>query len=383
MIHNGESNTLEEQLQQQQQEEVILEERETLHRELMYLLSNETPEIWNQLIHQLTTCVNLFDPTRINQSSSSSSLSENSQSISFSIPHVAKGIIQVEGYRIVSGKINIKTKQHKHTIETSIKRSDPYILHEIQRAHHLLNNALGELKKTRTDNLVHSSFATVNNLILILEEVMAAIQQAREQVAVTDTDNLPMDDGSSSSIMGAVAASTQTANAMDDDLSSQDSSVSIGELSSISTSTGSIASLASSQQQQQQQQQNLSHAITMMKCHNTANPEVIPVQQSFYPALPRDIVVQFGICEDAKINIAIYSIYFTSATSASNRGELQQPNKPWFISSKPGEVALISEEYSTSCVLNHVSTALLYMSAAFRQCVRLRDKFSIHRSYFC
>ncbi len=59
MIHNEENNTLEEQQQQQQEEEEeeeILEERETLHRELMYLLSNETPEIWNQLINQLTVC---------------------------------------------------------------------------------------------------------------------------------------------------------------------------------------------------------------------------------------------------------------------------------------------------------------------------------------
>ena len=128
-------------------------------------------------------------------------------------------------------------------------------------------------------------------------------------------------------------------------------------------------------------QQGLSHATTMMLYRNTTDPEITPVQQSFYPVLPRDTVIQFRICEDAKLHIAIYNIHFVSAAVASNRGDLQQPNKPWFVSSKHGEVALVTDQSSTTCALDHVSNAMVQMTAAFKQCVRLRDKLSIHRSY--
>jgi hypothetical protein len=250
----------------------------------------------------------------------------------------------------------MKMKHYKHTVETMIKRSDPYILHQIQRAHHILISALVNLKSTNTENLNNSS--SVNNLILILEDVMAAIQQAREHIVVTDsivaTDN-------------STAVVTKSPEVIEDTPSSN----------------VSMSPSASQQQQQQQQQQqlNLSHATTMMLYGNTANPEIIPVQQSFYPVLPRDVVIQFRICEDAKLQITLFHISFMNANTASNRGDLQHPNKPWFLTSKTGEVALVTEEYSTTCVLSYVSEALNIMASSFKQCVRLRDKLTIHRSY--
>ena len=265
---------------------------------------------------------------------------------SFNVANVAKGYIQIEGYKIVSGKLNIRLKQHKHTVETTIKRSDPYILHQIQRAHHLLAEALSSLKLTRTDNLNNAS--SVNNLILILEDVIAAVQQARENVAMTDFESelLPVAD------------------------------VKDVKIERIETGLENI-----SVQSMSQQASNLSHATTMMLYGNTLNPEIIPVQESFYPVLPRDTVAQFRI-EDAKLNVKLYSLNFVSYNTAATRGDLQNPNKPWFLTSKTGEVALVTEEFSTTCNLPHVNSALVTMISAFKQCVRLRDKLSIHRSYF-
>jgi len=401
-------------------------------------------------------------PTLNTSSSSNNNNNNATTTVSFHVSSVAKGLIQVEGYRIISGKLNFRMKQHKHTMETTIRRSEPYVLHQIQRAHHLLNGALADLKKTRVTHhqivgvggsgsrgshgalsmdhesshgsscrgtggggggsrgghgSVHQQSHAVNTLILILEDVMAAVQQARENIVVTD--NSVMEEAtaivmpSAANATAAMSASVVTSSSSDSLLSPVTSTASGGESTvsglqqmqmnrsssgdltgsatlsrsssghegfarSLTDSIGSGSFLTSPSNVAKQES---SYATTMMLAHNTANTEMIPVQQTFYPPLPKDTVVLFKICEDARLHISIYHVHFVNATVASNRGDLQQPNKPWFVSSKSGEVALVTEEFTTTCVLSHVNTALVHMTAVFKQCVRLRDKLSVHRAY--
>jgi hypothetical protein len=218
----------------------------------------------------------------------------------------------------MQGKINMRVQKYKHMIETRIEKSDPYLLHQVQRAHHLAENAIGKLNKISHELSDNSSSNSVDTLIRVLEDVMAIIQQSREQIGIN-------------------CASTF-----------------------FSSSTSSITASLSS---------NIPTTNVMLK-----------LQQGFYPPLPTDVVLEYTV-EEAKIRVSLYVLSFASYKQKELHTTNDPKNRTFILPSKPGEVGYISEQYTTVCRVDFLSEALKDMTSAFKRCVRLRDKLQLHRQY--
>lgn len=104
----------------------------------------------------------------------------------------------------------MRVQKYKHTIETRIEKSDPYLLHQVQRAHHLAEDAIDKLNKISLTLIENSSSNSVDTLIRVLEEVMSIIQQSREQVGINSSIAFL----SNSSISASLASNIATSNIM-------------------------------------------------------------------------------------------------------------------------------------------------------------------------
>jgi hypothetical protein len=212
--------------------------------------------------------------------------------------------------------VNTRVQKYKHTIETKIEKSDPYLLHQVQRSHHLAENAIDKLNKiSLTDN---KSSNSVDTLIRVLEDVMAIIQQSREQIGINCASSF------------------------------------------LSSSTSSITASLSS---------NIPTSNVTLK-----------LQQGFYPPLPTDVILEYTI-DEAKIRVSLYTLSFSSSKHKELHSSNDPKNRTFALPSKPGEVGYISEHYTTVCDVNFLSEALKDLTSAFKRCVRLRDKLQQHRQY--
>jgi hypothetical protein len=212
----------------------------------------------------------------------------------------------------------MRVQKYKHTIETRIEKSDPLLLHQVQRSHHLADNAIDKLSKisqTLTDN--KTSPNSVDSLIRVLEEVMSIIQQSREQIGIN-------------------CASTF-----------------------LSSSTSSITASLSS---------NIPTSNVTLK-----------LQQGFYPPLPTDVILEYTV-DEAKIRVSLYTLSFSASKNVLHNTN-DPKNRTFTLPSKPGEVGFINEQFSTVCKVNFLSEALKDLTSAFKRCSRLRDKLQLHRQY--
>ncbi|KAL0490605.1 hypothetical protein AKO1_003394 [Acrasis kona] len=243
--------------------------------------------------------------------------SKPQEQVLFSIDKVARGFINIEGYRIISGKVNMRVQKHKRVIETRIEKNDPYLLHQVQRAHHFAENAIDKLNKITNTLGENNSHNSVDTLIRALEDVMAIIQRSREQIGV-DCGSTPLS-GSSSTITASLSSTYNV----------------------------------------------------------PLNNIVLKLQQGFYPPLPTDVVLEYTV-EETRIKVSVYTLSFASSKTLSDN---PKGLRTFILPSKPGEVCCISEKFSTVCKVAFLSEALKDMTEAFKRCVRLRDKLQLHRQY--
>jgi type IV secretory pathway VirB4 component len=89
---------------------------------------------------------------------------------------VAKGFLEIKGYKIISAKVILLKFQN---LEYNIIEGDPFIIKQKQNSHHILDFLIKKFKNFEEDFFQNSSIEEILN---ILEECMTVIQNCREKL---------------------------------------------------------------------------------------------------------------------------------------------------------------------------------------------------------
>lgn len=115
-----------------------------------------------------------------------------------------------------------------------------------------------------------------------------------------------------------------------------------------------------------QLQQSMDHLRTQdnslfLQTHSSS---VAQIQQSFHPALPSDLYMDFSV-DNNKIKITLRGITFNS------KGKSEYSSKEKVIISQKGVIGYFAEEYTILCESNFLNRLITHLKTAFKILNRL------------
>ncbi|KAL9645482.1 hypothetical protein ABK040_000548 [Willaertia magna] len=314
---------------------------------------------------------------------------------------VAKGFLQIQGYRILFGKINFKLHKMKHSFEVEIKAGDPYTLSQVQRAHHLTEYAYYKLK-----NLDIEHFGSENNNLNnedinnnkirkregsifreIVDEDMFIMLNNHEEIDEHEEEYMKMK-------RDVIMILTTLERVM----------VLIQQGREQLTMYGGLRFLSDE------------YRLATLISEKT---NIDLLQQSFHPPLPKESLIEFSITE-SNLHVGIYGLSYTSIASfpqmksahgshavnsssfnLSNIGGSASPSSDNSSNSNSGnsgtstvirnynntnrhfmtednEIGYFSEEYVAKFKVSSFSKGLYHLTNAFKLCSQLRNLLTTH-----
>lgn len=216
---------------------------------------------------------------------------------------------------------------------------EPYLLQQLQRAHHWTEDALSQWTTLDMDKLLSNcaelhqdAYPAVNAIIKSLEDLLSIVQRSRQELM----------DQSASLIVPS------------------------------------------------------SNSITANKVgpQNYESVVIESLRSHFQPPLPSDMVMEFSLDSRARMQISVYGLTFTT-NPAQVRKHVQEvlnftlmgtetPSTQTFIITNPKtrqEEGYMSAMATSMFNLSYAQYILYKLNQAMTRCTQLRDKLCVHRRY--